>query len=127
MNNATVETTAASQQEQIRAFVMPKILPGDTVLWYCHGLRGAGKPEVVDVLKVSERSICIKTKYSQQVRQPVRHIDDPKLRLSAEQREHGAWDYTERHKINAALEERVAKLEQLINEPSQPTKGKDKS
>lgn len=81
-------------QEAIQNFVMPEVKQGMPVRWYPHGEIDGRTPEIGFVVKVGGRSIVLRTASGMQ-RDTVRHIDDPKLKLSVQQRENGAWDYTE--------------------------------
>ena len=114
-------------RQEIQDFVMPRPCPGQTVTWFPSGARD-GKGENANVLNSGKRNIII-MRASGLAMESVRHVDDPKLKLSAEQRASGAWDFTERDKQLdtiqakfATLEARIATLEEFINEPAK--KGK---
>jgi hypothetical protein len=124
------EEIRQKHNEQIAEFVMPKPCRGQAVTWYASGTR-SGVGEMAFVLEVGRRNIIVNLASGVNM-ETVRHIDDPKLQLSAEQRESGAWDFTEDSKIQLAnvkridtLEAKVAALEELFREPSK--KKADKS
>jgi hypothetical protein len=132
---ATVEEEIRQQnRDAIQAYEMPRPCPGQTVTWFPSGSRD-GKGENAQVLSAGKRNIVV-LRASGGAMESVRHVEDPKLKLSAEQRASGAWDFTERDKkldtmqkevggyaaMFTALELRVATLEELLNEPAK--KGK---
>ena len=98
-------------QEAIQNFVMPTIKQGMPVRWYPHGEIDGRTPEIGFAVKVGGRSIVLRTASGIQ-RDTVRHIDDPKLKLSVQQRENGAWDYTEDH---LAQQELLTELQTQID------------
>ncbi len=125
---ATLEEEVRQQtRDAVQAFEMPRPCPGQTVTWYPSGTRD-GRGENANVLNSGKRNIVV-MRASGQAMESVRHVDDPKLKLSSEQRESGAWDFTERdkqldkmQKDFTALQLRVATLEELLNEPAKKAK-----
>jgi hypothetical protein len=106
-------------QEQIDAFTMPKPHIGQTVVWYPSAER-SGRSEVAFVVKASHRNVVLRMA-SGLPRETVCHVDDPKLKTSADIRESGAWDFTDEgktiaaHKANVeALQAKVKTLEELM-------------
>lgn len=85
----------------LQDFQMPVPSAGTPVLWYRSGIKTSKKPEVVFVLSVGNRSIRARTAYGELL-ETVRHVADPKLDQSKDQRESGAWDFTEDHYRRAA-------------------------
>lgn len=99
-------------QEEIDAFTMPKPYVGQSVVWYPAAARG-NKTEVAFVAKASHRNVVLRMA-SGLPRETVYHIDDPKLKLSPDIRENGAWDLSEGDKRQAASEARMAALESEV-------------
>lgn len=131
MSTATIPEVKDELLDKVNAFVMPKAMPGQTVNWYRHGT-AAEKVEIAVVMAGGNfRGLALKTLGTGQLRQPVRHVSDPKLQLSADQREHGAWDFTDHDKQQQArlarLETELAELKRLVTEPATPKGNKDKS
>lgn len=108
--------TEVVTQEQLENFVMPRVNTGSIVQWYSTGKRGS-IPQIGFVIRCMPRSIHILTGTAG-VKEAVRHIDDPKLRLNPEQRETGGWDFTEDAKAQQAmledLDERLRALEKAV-------------
>ena len=74
---------------------MPKPAVGDPVLWFVDGTReGPSLPGVA--LEVHEQSITIvvDSTIGQQLRDSVRYVEDPQLKVNEHIREFGAWDWT---------------------------------
>ncbi len=128
-----VETISSEQADkdkrnkEIAEFVMPRPNLGQAVTWFPSGTRTNG--EMAYVLTIGRRNLVVQ-RASGIAMDSVRHVDDPKLSLSVEQRASGAWDFTERDKqldkLQATVEllqARVVTLEEFINEPA---KKKDK-
>ena len=115
----TIEDEARQMlQEEIDAFVMPRPVCGQSVLWFPTGERAATiKPEVGFILRVGTRNIIVRLA-SGNAMESVRHISDPKLQLSSEQRENGAWDFTEESKLILDLTKRLAAVEKKLAEKS---------
>lgn len=102
-------------REAAMKFVMPRPARGQAIVWYPHGVKD-GNSEVAFVLSIGTRNIII-SRASGVCEEGVRHIDDPKLSFSADQRESGAWDFTDHDKDLAQLKLDVAELKALFNEP----------
>lgn len=123
MTVATIEQEVKdAAREAAMKFVMPKPARGQAIVWYPHGVKDCNS-EVAFVLQVGTRNIIL-SRASGVCEESVRHIDDPKLQFSAEQRESGAWDFTDHDKTQishsqqiADLLARVTELETLFNEP----------
>jgi hypothetical protein len=101
-------------QESVDAFAMPKPMRGQSVLFYRNGQK-TGEAEVGFVLKVAKRNIVINLA-SGLAYDSVRHVDDPKLQVSVEQRSGGAWDYTDDWKEIQALRKDVTALTAQVTE-----------
>ena len=103
---------------ELNSFVMPTVEHGAPVAWYPRGLK-SDRPQVGHVIRVQARGLSISTSQNG-VRDIVRHIDDPKLKLNPEHRENGWWDFTEYHKAREAevklLHERITALEMLVRQ-----------
>jgi hypothetical protein len=95
-------------QEQIDAFTMPKPHIGQTVVWYPSAER-SGRSEVAFVVKASHRNVVLRMA-SGLPRETVCHVDDPKLKTSADIRESGAWDFTDERKQQLASDAKVVAL-----------------
>src|SRR5690348_9004381 len=82
--NATLDTVEQEVRQQVQqnidAFVMPKPMRGQSVLFYRNGTKG-GQPEVGFVLKVGTRNLMVNLA-SGLAQESVRHIDDPRLQLN---------------------------------------------
>ena len=107
------------KQAEIAAFTMPKPCLGECVTWYPDANKQL-PGEIAFVLRVGHRNIVLQVA-SGTVRETVYHIDDPKLQISADIRESGAWGFTESHKKALANEKRLedalarlAALEELV-------------
>jgi hypothetical protein len=120
--NATADDGVVSQdvQDRINKFVMPKARPGQSVLWYKHGLRMSGPngtPELAFVLKVGGKNVRLQTADGM-VYHAVPHIDDPRLQLNEFQRMNGAWEYTEEHaffvEMSETINSRMAAMEKRL-------------
>lgn len=100
--------TLAIPLETLNSFVMPTVRQGAIVRFYPSGRRTARQAEVATVLRVSDRSVVLRIESNVRM-DTVRHVDDPKLNLNRDQRETGAWDFTEEHYERAAWFEQVDK------------------
>jgi predicted transcriptional regulator len=99
-------------------YEMPPVSLGQRVLWFQFGDRGK-VPHIAFVIEKKRSTIKVRT-VGNEVRSAIRHMGDPRLRESEEQRrDHGGWDYTEEEvedrKFKADALERLTKLEQQIN------------
>jgi hypothetical protein len=110
----TEEQLRMKAQEQIDSFKMPVPPRGQSILWYPSGLKSS-KAEIGFVLRVGARNIVINLA-SGLARESVRHVDDPKLQTSVEQREGGAWDFTDDWKEIQALRKDVTELKKLVQD-----------
>lgn len=109
-------TTKDELRQQIREFEMPQSPTGSPVLWYRTGRKNC-EPMVAYMLHCGGRT-CQLFLTSGRRQDAVRHIDDPKLQLSVDQRESGAWDFTQESREYAEfrrqLEERLDRLEKAV-------------
>jgi len=92
--------------QEIADYVMPLVEEGSPVLWYRHGLKGGCEPEVAFIAKVYHRNVTLYL-ISGPRATAVRHASDPKLQLNVEQREFGAWDFTEQQKEYESFREDI--------------------
>jgi hypothetical protein len=120
------QEVSEKRNEEVAAFVMTKPCRGQCVTWYSAGTRDC-TGEMAFILEIGKRNVVLQ-RASGLAMESVRHIDDPKLKLSVDQRESGAWDFTDRDKqldklqatVNdlhsrfTTLETRLATLEDLI-------------
>ena len=97
------------------AFEMPAVQHGQIVAWYQNGL-ASSKPDVAYVNRVNARTVTLLTAVNG-IKETVRHVNDPRLRGHHEQRENGAWDFTEAHKRAElrlkVIEDRIGILDQM--------------
>ena len=104
-------TEAKPTHEEIEAFKAPKAKFGQPVAYYINGVKDTSrKPELGWVIRTGERTIhlyVVSATGGTLVRESVRHIDDPKLQLNADQRESGAWDFTDYDKEQTALRDEM--------------------
>lgn len=104
--------------EKINSFRMPKAPPGIQVLWYRNGIRDKTRVEVAYMLNAGERTASIHAMMTGRRIDAVRHVDDPKLLLSNDQRENGAWDFTDDYKsfldFKQQVEDRLQYLERQV-------------
>ena len=77
----------------------------------------------MDVLEAGHRNIVVQ-RISGVCMETVYHVNDPKVAVSKDIRDQGAWDFTEEYYQRAkdvdrmaALEARIAKLEAFLDEP----------
>lgn len=94
------------QQAEIAAFEMPRIAVGDKVRWYQFGVRDDSRVQSATVCKVMHRSVDLQIDGGL-YRSAVKHCDDPRLRMSNEQRDSGAWEYTINHNRQEAFQHEV--------------------
>jgi hypothetical protein len=103
----------------LNSYRMPRANPGMQVLWYRNGTRDRTRVEVAYMLHAGERTANIYALISGRRVEVVRHVDDPKLLLNADQRENGAWDFTddfkEAQRERAELGDRISTLERQIS------------
>ena len=105
----------APTNEELHNFKMPEVVIGTPVTYYPTGMTEGSDVRVGFIIRVSRsgRNVVVRTADGGHF-ESVRHIDDPKLRLNADHREAGAWDFTAFHK--AELVERkkiVGRLDKL--------------
>lgn len=105
--------TAEVDRSAIDAFEMPHVRPGATVLYHPQGMRTRHQ-SVATVIRCNRRGAMVKTAEGH-IREAVRHIDDPKLELNADQRENGAWEHTDDYKLLQGLDERLSALEEQFD------------
>lgn len=101
----------------IENFKMPFVRVGQPVLWFPGGQRTGKDPHVAFVLKASTRNMTLKTIGGMRY-DAVRHLDDPKLKMNEDQRENGAWDYTDEFKAQQKrwdeIQEQLAQMETRV-------------
>jgi len=111
------EATPLITDPEVMNFQMPGVLAGETVSWYTHGTRKTNlHPQLAIVLKVDRRSVKLKTLVSERILEACRHVDDPRLAISSDMREDGAWEYSPAHKFRSQLEMRVSQLEKKVSD-----------
>ena len=75
-------------------FRPPQATIGTQVIWYRHGKKRTQDATIGYLVHCGNRTATIYLCTGRRV-DAVRHINDPKLSLSSEQREQGAWDFTQ--------------------------------
>ncbi|MBM4401615.1 MAG: hypothetical protein FJ045_06660, partial [Crenarchaeota archaeon] len=103
-------------QERIQNFEMPRATIGMPVLWYPTGRREAKTSRVAYMIHCGGRTATLQVSNGRV--DAVRHVDDPKLDLSQDQREQGAWDFTydwkELQEFKQQVNARIAELEKEV-------------
>jgi hypothetical protein len=98
-------------------YVPPRANQGMQILWYKRGILDRTAVEVAYMLQLGARTAVIVTASGRRL-DAVRHIEDPKLMLSADQRENGAWDFTEDFKeaivFRKAVNDRFCAIEKAL-------------
>jgi len=100
--------------ERIQKYQMPQPHLGAPVIYYQTGVKDRRRAQVGYVLQAGHRNVTLMLPNGQR-QDAVRHIEDPKLALNADQRESGAWDFTDEHKRTIsdahAMKARISDLE----------------
>src|SRR5688572_8889207 len=113
-NVATIEEEVRQlKRAEIDAFEMPRPCMGQCVAWYPSGTRL--NSEIAFITRVSKKNVELQ-RASGTYMTAVRHIDDPKLQLNEDQRESGAWDFTEQDKKQLVNEKRIETLAELVTQ-----------
>lgn len=90
-------TEQVPNQQEIDAFKPPRAKQGQSVVFYPSGVRNSRTPSLGVVFYDNGRIVSLMEVAADGrilIREGVRHIDDPKLRLNETQRENGAWDFS---------------------------------
>jgi len=114
---------------ELSSYKMPPTYIGEPIIWFRHGQKA--RPIAAFCARFQSASqnidVLIPTE-SEQTIESVPHISDPRLKLGVEQMENGAWDYSEGKKQAVAdrhaLEDRLAKIESLLNSIAGPARKK---
>lgn len=113
MTSAMTESVRDQDQEE-QNYSMPQATQGMTVLWFPNGLPNRSSVRVAYMLQCGGRTAVLQVSDGRRL-DAVRHITDPKLRLNEDQRENGAWDFTDDYKelieFRAVMEDRIVRLE----------------
>lgn len=121
-------STTEQLRREIQEYVMPRAATGSPVLWYRTGRKNC-EPMVAYMLHCGGRTVQLFLTSGRR-QDAVRHIDDPKLSLSVDQRESGAWDFTQETKDYAefrkSLEDRLERIEKQIQDLSAGKSAKKK-
>lgn len=113
--------TEMPTQQEIDSFQAPTVLFGRLVAFFPNAIRNSRKPSlgwvtasngrITNIFEVTQHGGTL-------LREGVRHIDDPKLKLNEDQRASGAWDFTEDDKTraeeDAEFHKRLMALEQSL-------------
>lgn len=100
-------------------FEMPEVAIGTPVTFYATGMVEGTEPRIGFVVRMSRsgRNLVLRAAGGGYY-ESVRHIDDPKLKINADHRENGAWDFTEYHKDTLmaakALAKRLNRIEEVM-------------
>lgn len=101
--------------DEIENWAMPTVSLGQSVIFYPDGtpIKRSGRPLALGfVTQKGRRSVTIRMPDGT-AKMGVRHVGDPKLQMgTGDQRENGAWDYTDydRSNVVSKLQGEVAKL-----------------
>lgn len=100
------------------SYAMPQATAGLPIVWYPMGMYDRTNRMVAYMVHCGNRTAVIQTSTGQR-RDAVRHLSDPKLKLSDDQRENGAWDFTEEYvrgrEMEKTLLERLQRLDERHN------------
>jgi glycine cleavage system H lipoate-binding protein len=119
---STATTIVDQIEQQSLEFVMPQVLQGAVVQYFDASLAESRRVSGF-VVKISKtrRTVDVYVPSRGNIVEQVRHIADPKLKLSNEQRENGAWDFSadaqDTRQQLAKLEQRINDLETKLNRP----------
>ena len=105
----------APTNEEIYNFVMPEVVVGTPVTYYPTGMIEGSDVRVGFIIRISRsgRNVVVRTADGGHF-ESVRHLDDPKLKLNADHREAGAWDFTAFHKAELVeRQEIISRLDRL--------------
>lgn len=109
-----MERITEQERRAIETFEMPRCTVGLPILWYRNGVKDRTSVEMAYMLTCGSRTAVIHSSSGRRV-DAVRHIDDPKLKLNSDQREQGAWDFTddykEFHRWKGDISKKLADLE----------------
>lgn len=112
-------------EQELANYTMPEIREGAPIRWYRTGT--AVRDSILGfVTRVRHRSVSVWLTTGLRY-DTVRHLSDPKLKANSDQREQGAWDYTEDYKTQEEIKElqglvkkldarRVAAMEKVIDD-----------
>lgn len=89
-----VEEKRAVTDQELNSFVMPRPSVGDVVRWYRFGVANESQASAATVTRILDSSIDVSVILGG-AKFAVRHINDPRLRMSSDMRAEGAWDYTD--------------------------------
>lgn len=101
--------------DEIENWAMPVVSLGQTVIFYPDGtpIKRSGRPLALgSVTQKGRRSVTLRMPDGT-AKMGVRHVGDPKLQMgTGDQRENGAWDFTDYDRSNAVqkLQDEMAKL-----------------
>lgn len=100
------------------AYQMPPVRIGQPILFFRYGERDGKLPFMAYCMERKSSTIKLKT-VDGALFTAVRHIDDPRLKESPEQRKDlGAWDYTDEERAEEAwkakVNDRLAALERQL-------------
>lgn len=107
-------------QAQLANYTMPKAERGMPIVWYPQGVTNRnGKLAFVQNSQLGRNSIDVFVAGQRvAIFSACPHVSDPRLKLGVDQRENGAWDYTEAWKRN---EEWKKKVDEAISTESKAT------
>lgn len=104
--------------EDIVNFRPPEATVGTQVVWYMHGRKRKVDSLIGYIIHSGSRTATIYLCNGRRV-DAVRHVSDPKLSLSPEQREQGAWDFTDEHyemkKFRSEVTRKLAELDKQVS------------
>lgn len=108
-------------QADMQKYKQPTVYRGMPVIWHPHGIvsnRGAVVAFVTSCHPNRNNVALFIPGHRFGIRESVLHVSDPRLKLGNDQRENGAWDYTEAHledqKQRESLLDRIGSLEKKL-------------
>lgn len=100
------------ETDSVTEYQMPTIPNGSVVAYFPTGLQ-SGPKDVGFVYRVNQKNVYLYSA-TKGVRTAVPHVSDPRLKLNPEQREAGAWDFTDADKARAReIEDMRTEIEEL--------------
>lgn len=127
VKEATMPVTMNGQEEkrvtdqELNSFVMPRPDVGDVVRWYRFGVANESQASAATVTRILDSSIDVSVILGG-AKFAVRHINDPRLKMSSDMRAEGAWDFTAKFYKDLArdseFDQRLRELEDRLEPAS---------
>lgn len=117
-------------RQRIQDYSMPQVPVGTPVIWYRYGRARRQDAMIGYMIHCGARNATIFLANGRRM-DAVRHVDDPKLDLNVDQREQGAWDFTQEYKdfkeFRNEVNKRLLEMENAIAGLQSPDKQKKAS